>query len=384
MTASDVSIGPGKLVLLALLVAGFSLCVPLSAGGQGYVQVNLFSDVRQQRAPALDMNLVNPWGMAFSPGGPVWISDNRRGLATLYSVHSLPQTFPSRLQPLVVRIPRSALSERGGTAAPTGVTFNNTSDFLISNGSAAAPSLFIFATEQGTISGWNFDVDPVNAVLTVDNSSDAVNGLQRGAVYKGIATGNDAVGNFIYVTNFRDGVVEQYDADFNFVDFFTDPNTVPDADTPGFAPFGIQNIDGQLYVTFAMQDDRRQDAVRGPGAGFVDVFDLDGHFIQTFASGGTLNAPWGIVLAPANFGPLSNDLLIGNFGDGRINAFDPATGAFLGQMSRRNGTPVAIEGLWGLAFGNGGLAGRKNDLLFTAGIQGQSHGLFGRIRAVAH
>src|SRR6516164_7171493 len=381
MTASREFFRPGRFVLVALLVAGFWTAVSVTAEAQGYVELKLFSDVRQPRATQIDPNLVNPWGMAFSPGGPVWISDNRRGLATLYSVHSLPQTFPSRLQPLVVRIPRSALSERGGTAAPTGVTFNNTSDFLISNGSAAAPSLFIFATEQGTISGWNFDVDPVNAVLTVDNSSDAVNGLQRGAVYKGIATGNDAVGNFIYVTNFRDGVIEQYDADFNFVDFFTDPNTVPDADTPGFAPFGIQNVDGQLYVTFAMQDDKRQDVVKGLGAGFVDVFDLEGHFIQTFASGGTLDAPWGVVLAPANFGQLSNDLLIGNFGDGRINAFDPATGAFLGQMSRRDGTPVGIEGLWGLAFGNGGLAGRKNDLLFTAGIKGQSHGLFGRLIA---
>jgi uncharacterized protein (TIGR03118 family) len=384
MTASGLFIRPGKLVLVAALVAGFSTTVALSAGAEGYVQVNLFSDVRQQRAPQSDVNLVNPWGMAFSPAGPVWISDNGKGLATLYSIHFLAQTFPSRAQPLVVRIPRSAGSERGATAAPTGVTFNNTSDFVIENGGASAPSLFIVATEQGTISGWNFDVDPTSAVLTVDNSSDAVNGLQRGAVYKGIATGNDGVGNFIYVTNFRDGVIEQYDADFNFVDFFTDPSTVPDADTPGFAPFGIQNIDGQLYVTFAMQDHKRQDVVKGLGAGFVDVFDLDGHFIQTYASGGMLNAPWGIVLAPANFGQLSNDLLIGNFGDGRISAFDPATGAFLGQMSRRDGTPVAIEGLWGLAFGNGGLAGRKNDLLFTAGIQGQSHGLLGRIRAAAH
>lgn len=384
MAASGLFIRPGKLVLVAVLVAALSATVSLSAGAEGYVQTNLFSDVRQQRAPQSDVNLVNPWGMAFSPAGPVWISDNGRGLATLYSIHFLAQTFPSRAQPLVVRIPRSAASERGATAAPTGVTFNNTSDFVIENGSASAPSLFIVATEQGTIGGWNFDVDPANAVLTVDNSSDVVNGLQRGAVYKGIATGNDGMGNFIYVTNFRDGVIEQYDADFNFVDFFTDPGTVPDANTPGFAPFGIQNIDGQLYVTFAMQDHKRQDVVKGLGAGFVDVFDLDGHFIQTFASGGMLNAPWGIALAPANFGQLSNDLLIGNFGDGRISAFDPVTGAFHGQMSRRDGTPVAIEGLWGLAFGNGGLAGRKNDLLFTAGIQGQSHGLFGRIRAVAH
>jgi uncharacterized protein (TIGR03118 family) len=381
MTASGGFFRPGKLVLVALLVAGFSASVSVPAGAQGYVQVNLFSDVRQQRALQVDQNLVNPWGMAFSPGGPVWVSDNGRGLATLYSVHFLAQAFPSRAQPLVVRIPRLVGSEQGATAAPTGVTFNDTSDFVIGNGSASAPSLFIFATEEGTISGWNFDVDPANAVLTVDNSSDAVNGLQRGAVYKGIATGNNGVGNFIYVTNFRDGVIEQYDADFNFVDFFTDPNTVPDADTPGFAPFGIQNVDGQLYVTFAMQDHTRQDVVKGPGLGFVDVFDLEGHFIQTFASGGTLDAPWGVVLAPANFGQLSNDLLIGNFGDGRINAFDPATGAFLGQMSRRDGTPVGIEGLWGLAFGNGGLAGRKNDLLFTAGIKGQSHGLFGRLIA---
>jgi uncharacterized protein (TIGR03118 family) len=383
MTASGEFTNLRKALLVALLVAGVLASFPLPAHAQGYVQLNLFSDVRQ-RAPQFDVNLVNPWGIAFSPGGPVWISDNGKGLATLYSVHLLTRAFPSRIQPLVVRIPRSAESEQSATTAPSGVTFNNTSDFVIDDGTNAAPSLFIFATEEGTISGWNFDVDPLNAVLAVDNSSDTVNGFRRSAVYKGIATGNDGVGNFIYVTNFRDGVVEQYDADFNFTNFFTDPNTVPDADTPGFAPFGIQNIDGQLYVTFAMQDHKRQDAVKGQGGGFIDVFDLDGHFVQTFASGGTLNAPWGIALAPANFGPLSNDLLIGNFGDGRVNAFDPATGAFEGQMLRRDGTPLAIEGLWALAFGNGGLAGRKNDLLFTAGIQGQSHGLFGRIRAVAH
>jgi uncharacterized protein (TIGR03118 family) len=383
MTASREFIRLPRAVLIALLVAGCWASVPLPARAQGYAQFNLFSDVRQ-RAPQFDANLANPWGMAFSPGGPVWISDNGRGLATLYSVHFLTQAFPSRTQPLVVRIPRSAASEPRATAAPTGVTFNNTSDFLIGTSNASAPSLFIFATEEGTISGWNFDVDPANAILTVDNSSDAVNGLQRGAVYKGIATGNDGVGNFIYVTNFRDGVIEQYDANFDFVGFFTDPNTVPDADTPGFAPFGIQNVDGQLYVTFAMQDHNRQDVVKGQGLGFVDVFDVGGHFIQTFASGGTLDAPWAVVLAPANFGPLSNDLLIGNFGDGRINTFDPATGAFLGQMPRRDGTPLAIEGLRGLAFGNGGLAGRKNELFFTAGVQGQSHGLFGRLRPSTH
>jgi uncharacterized protein (TIGR03118 family) len=254
---------------------------------------------------------------------------------------------------------------------------------VITENSSSAASLFLFATEDGTISGWNFQVDPTHAILEVDNSSPGgVDGSPLGAIYKGLASGSNDSDNFIYATNFRDGVVEMYDGKFNFVKSFTDPSITPDASSPGFAPFGIRNINGQLFVTFALQDADREDDVAGAGNGFVDIFDTNGTFIKRFASQGTLNSPWGLALAPANFGKFSNALLVGNFGDGRINAFDSSTGAFLGQLQDNQGQPISIEGLWTLTFGNGGLAGQTNDLFFSAGIDDENHGLFGRIMAV--
>lgn len=343
-----------------------------------YLQKNLVSDI-PGLAAFTDPNLVNSWGVGFSPTGPFWVADNGTGFSTVYYANGRP--FPKPPSPLVVTIPPPT----GGTpaAAPTGLTFNGTSDFVISENVSSAPSLFLFDTEDGTISGWSFKVDAANAILKVDNSAPGgVDGSEFGAVYKGLAIGNDGSGNFIYAANFRDGVIEMYDGKFNFVKSFTDPSITPDAPNPGFAPFGIRNINGQLFVTFAMQDADRHDDVSGPGVGFVDIFNLDGTFVAQFASGGTLNSPWGLALAPANFGKFSNALLVGNFGDGRINAFDPNSHAFLGQLQNNQGKPITIEGLWTITFGNGGLAGRTNTLFFAAGIDDESHGLFGRITAV--
>ena len=211
-------------------------------------------------------------------------------------------------------------------------------------------------------------MDLHNAIVAVDNSG-------SGAVYKGLAIGTNGDGaSFIYATNFNSGWVEMYDSNFKWVRNFTD------GDVPwGYAPFGIQNIGGKLYVTFALQDDAKHDDTPGAGHGFVDVFDLRGNKLKRLISRGTLNSPWGLAWAPSNFGGLSGDLLVGNFGNGHINAFDISTGAAKGPMLRSSGSPLEIQGLWGLAFGNGAAAGPTNTLLFTAGPGGEKHGLFGTL-----
>jgi uncharacterized protein (TIGR03118 family) len=274
--------------------------------------------------------------------------------------------------PLTVTIPAPAGSPAGTTSAPTGVIFNGGGGFNVSQNGTLFSSVFIFDTEDGTISGWSPGFsDRTLAVLAVDRSN-----IGKGAVYKGLAIGTNSSGMFIYATNFRFGTVEMFDSNFELVGSFTD-HRLPQS----YAPFGIQNIGGNLYVTFAKQDAKKHDDVAGPGNGFVDVFDTNGNLISRLIARGSLNSPWGLALAPADFGQFSNDLLVGNFGDGLINAFDPNTGAFLGQLSDRNGNSIMIDGLWSLQFGNGAAAGATNELFFTAGIDGEAHGLFGNIQS---
>lgn len=353
------------------------LCVCLPAFAGSYEQVNLVSDIFGI-ARFQDTNLVNAWGITYGPTTPFWIVDNGTGVSTLYNQDGV-------AVPLVVQIPRPdgtcPTAQNPTPAAPTGIVFNgNANSFPV----AGKPARFIFDAEDGTISGWN---SGTCAVLAVDNSQNAVDGFKLGAIYKGLAIGNNGSGDFIFATNFRDGVVEIYDAQFHYVGFFTDPNITPDAGRPGFAPFGIQNINGLLYVTFALQDDDREDDVAGAGNGFVDVFDLQGNFKRTFASGGRLNSPWGLALAAEGFGKFSHHLLIGNFGDGRINAFDFHSGHSDGPLKNDRGEAIFIGGLWGLKFGGGGknastgalVNGAPNELFFTAGIDHEGHGLFGKI-----
>ena len=234
---------------------------------------------------------------------------------------------------------------------------------------------FIFATEDGTIAAWT---GGTAASLKVDNSG-------SGAVYKGLAIGNNGSGNHLYAANFNSGTVDVFDASFAPVTVsggFTDPNL-----PSGFAPFNIQNINGNLVVTFAKQDAAKHDDVAGPGNGFVDVFDANGVLLRRLVSNGPLDSPWGLALAPAGFGIFSGDLLVGNFGDGTINAFNPITGALLGHLTDLSGSPITIEGLWALLFGNGGNGGTADELFFTAGIPGtgavEDHGLFGDLTAAA-
>jgi uncharacterized protein (TIGR03118 family) len=352
-----------------LVITMLMLVLPVVANaheGNFYRQTNLVSDL-QGVAKFTDPNLVNPWGIAFGPHTPLWVADNGTGVATTYKGDGTPQ-------PLVVTIPPP--TGQTSPAAPTGIVFNNTNSFVVSENGKSGPAVFIFATEDGTISGWNPNVDQTNAILEVDNSN-----TTTGPVYKGLASGKDQGQDLLFATNFRFGQVDVFNSQFELVKSFTD-HDVPS----GFAPFGIRNIHGLLYVTFAKQDAAKHDDVAGAGNGFVDVFNTNGHLIKHLISQGVLNSPWGLVVAPSNFGRFSNALLVGNFGDSTINAFNPHNGAFLGTIKDRqgnalgrDGNPPGSKGLWGLTFGNGAQGAGRNTLFFTAGINDESNGLFGSI-----
>jgi uncharacterized protein (TIGR03118 family) len=352
---------PTQLLICMLGVSAAIGSVCSARAQSAYAQHNLVSDV-PGLADHTDPNLLNPWGIAFSATSPFWISDNHSGLSTLYNGSGTPQT-------LVVTVPPPAGCTPPG--APTGIIFNNTTNFIVASNAAAR---FIFATEDGTISAW---ASGATAVLKVDNSASS-------AIYKGLALGNAAGSNYLYAADFHNGKIDVVDENFSPVTLagsFTDPR-IP----AGFAPFGIESIGTNLWVTYAKQDADKEDDVPGPGNGYVDIFDTSGNLVKRFASNGALDSPWGVALAPAGFGRFAGHLLIGNFGDGTINAFDPASGALVGPLSTTNGVPIAIEGLWGLKFGNGGNGGDTNTLYFTAGIAAggalEDHGLFGSISAV--
>jgi uncharacterized protein (TIGR03118 family) len=311
------------------------------------------------RAQHLDTNLVNPWGISASGSSPMWVSDNNAGVTTLYD--GAGNGFPPPPNgPLVVKIPQPDGSD-GGT--PTGTVFNGGGGF---NGDR-----FLFATEDGTIAGWNPAVNFTRARIEVDRSA-----VGLGAVYKGLAIGNNGA-DHIYASNFRFGTIEVFDGSYTMVTLsgsFTDPG-IP----AGFAPFNIQNLGGVLYVTYAMQKPDKHDDQSGPGFGYVDAYDLNGQLLRRVASAGTLNSPWGLAIAPASFGNFHNNLLVGNFGDGRINAYNLGTGAFRGQLKSETSAPIEIPGLWGLRFGNGGVGASPNTLYFAAGINDEQDGLFGSI-----
>jgi uncharacterized protein (TIGR03118 family) len=344
-----------KTKVLALILSIFAITAATNVVAQtnAYQQTNLVSDVAGM-ASHTDPKLINPWGISFFPGQPFWVADNNSGYSTLYDATGASQ------QPTVLIPPPNGAA---GSATPTGTVANSTSGFVVGSG----PSLFLFDTEDGTISGWNGT--GINAILAVDRSS-------MGAVYKGLAMINHNSADFLLATNFNSGQVEVFDHNFHLTALtgsFTDPSL-----PAGYAPFGIQTVGSQVFVTYALQDSAMHDPISAPGNGFVSIFNTDGTFVKRFASNGTLNSPWGVVMTPASFGAFSNDILVGNFGDGTINAFDPATGNFLGQLNGNSGTPLSNSGLWALVFGAGG-TGNPDTLYFTAGLAGETHGLFGSI-----
>jgi uncharacterized protein (TIGR03118 family) len=346
----------------------------------------------KHQAP-FDPNLQNPWGIAASGTSPFWISDNGAGVSTLYNSQG-------QKRPLVVSIP-SPDDPLGASGTPTGAVFNpSSSDFMISgvdkNGNPITrAAVFLFATEDGTIVGWNPNVNPstfdpvadaANAgtygIIAVDNSARG-NGKKgkgkgegQGAVYKGLAIAQAADGSyFLYAANFRQGRVEMYHGStFALIDTFTDKKA------KGYAPFNVVSIGSQLVVTFAVPNKERHDDVAGPGNGIVETFDLSGNMLKVLVQGGSLNSPWGVAPAPSDFGDLKNDLLIGNFGDGKINAFDPDSGALLGTLTKSDGKTFVVDGLWAIKFGTDSPnEGTHNTLFFTAGVNGETDGLFGKL-----
>jgi uncharacterized protein (TIGR03118 family) len=332
-----------------------------------FAQTNLVSDGFVPAATT-DPNLINPWGLTHSATSPFWVSDNGAGVTTIYTGAGAKVNvggFPA----ITIATPPGQTSP----ASPTGDVFNIAgTGFNVSSGGHTASSVFIFATEDGTISGWSPTVNPASSVLAVDNSQGGT-----GAVYKGLAIGQTADGTFLYATNFRNGTVDMFDQNFKQVNSFTDP-TVP----AGFAPFNVQVLDDHLFVTFAMQDPTKHDDVPGVGHGFVDEFDLQGNLLQRVASGGALDSPWGLAIAPPGFGEFANDLLVGNFGDGTINVFNPQNDHFLGKLEDANGAPITIFDLWALVPGTGNAGTDPNKIYFTAGVKNEAHGLFGSLAAI--
>lgn len=331
-------------------IAGLAL-VAAPAHAQ-YAQTNLVSNIPGLAAHT-DPDLQNPWGMSFSNGSPFWISDNGTGLSTLYNGLGVKS-------PLVVSIPLPT----GAPSAPTGQVFNSAGAFNLSNGSNAA---FLFATEDGTIAGWNGGAG-TTAVTMVDNS--------QVASYKGLAISGSGATARLYAANFATGRVDVWDGSFNVVGGgFVDP-----ALPAGYAPFNVQNVDGNIVVTYAVVGATGDD-VAGAGNGVVDVYDANGVLLRRLSSGGALNSPWGVALAPSTFGPFGNALLVGNFGDGTINAYDFFTGMMLGTLTDGTGMPIVNDGLWAIAFGNHSMTSDPNSLYLTAGLNDEADGLFARITA---
>jgi uncharacterized protein (TIGR03118 family) len=338
--------------VISIATVGLTLSLSTNVFAQHYQQTNLVSDV-PGLAATTDSNLVNAWGLSRSASSPWWVADNGTGVSTLY-------TGAGAIVPLVVTIPVPPSGTPPST--PTGTVFNATADFLGDH--------FIFVTEDGTISGWS---GGTSAILRKNNAGSAI--------YKGLTIAQINGANFLYAANFFAGSVEVYDKDYMPVTL--DASAFSDSKIPpGFAPFNVQNINDKVFVTFAKQGEGNEDEVDGPGLGFVDEFDSSGNLLMRLRSGRWMNAPWGVALAPDNFGKLSGRLLIGQFGSGEIASFDPDTGNFHGLLRGPHGQPLSIDGLWALSFGNGAAAGPTNTLFFTAGIEDEQHGLFGKITPI--
>ena len=349
---------PRRALALAASV-GLLLAVALPATARNINADNTYSvHLLWSNVPGMaagtDASLVNGWGISHSGTSPWWVSNEGSDTSTLYNGGTGAKV------PLVVTVD-------GG---PTGQVFNGSADFKVDAGTGLLPSRFIFATEEGELYGWNtVGTDSIEAVET------------DGAIYLGLAIGTNAGANYLYAANFHAGTVDVFNGswgDANLPGDFVDP-TLPD----GYAPFGIQSIGGLIYVAYAKQNEDGDEEVAGEGFGYVSAFDLDGNFVERVVSGGDLNAPWGLARAPSDFGKFSGDLLVGNFGDGRIHAYRvgedgwEAHGVLKGEDHR----PIVIDGLWGIGFGNGAGAGPANRLFFAAGPDDETHGLFGSISA---
>jgi len=341
------------LILLTIVLAStIFMATGLYAASKFYQVTNLVSDSGAIPANHNDPNLINSWGIAFGSTGFACVADNGTGLATFYDGAGV--------------LHGSAIT---GLGAPTGVIFNDTPDFVVAGDLDTGPATFLFATENGTIFGWFPGVSSGNAAVLAVTTP--------GAVYKGLSQTFDGTGHFLLAADFSGAKIDVFNATFGpaaLAGSFADPK-IP----AGYAPFGIQNINGDIYVTYAKQDAAKHDDVKGRGHGFVSVFDAKGNLVDRVVTRGQLNSPWGLAVSPASFGRFGNDLLVGNFGDGKINAYDLGTGNFRGTLSLSNGHPIVLDGLWGIRFGNGLENQPTNALFFASGPGSEAHGLYGMI-----
>jgi uncharacterized protein (TIGR03118 family) len=347
----------------------------------GFVETPLASNI-PGLAPNRVRELTNPWGFFETPTGLFRVAANGSGQGILLNAQGQKSGAD-------INIPAPAGSPSGTTSTPNGVIDNTSADFVITVHGQSAPATLLFSTEDGTIAGWSPSLSQTRAVIAADESG-------SGAVYKSLEMGQAGGVNYIYATNFHNATVDVFDTHFALHTFFAGQFTDPNAPT-GFAPFGVKDVGGTLFVTYAKQNDEQHDDVAGPGNGFIDEFSTDGHFIKRFASGtaagGTLtalNSPFGTAIAPAGFGPFGGDLLIGNFGDSHVSAFDPSTGQFLGQLQNTQGQPLVLDagitgtggntkGLWGIDFGNGQGGAGTQTLFFASGPNDESDGVFGMV-----
>ncbi len=346
-----------------------------------YAQANLVSNVAGV-APVTDPNLVNAWGLSRATNGAWWVSDNGTGLSTLYN------GVTGAISPLVVKVPSGDLN-LSPTGTPTGTIFNGTKDFAVA---PSKPAIFLFATEDGTISGWNPGVLPTTAIVEVNEHSASVfKGMTMAQatveeVGAGTKTISSVTANYLYVADFRKGQIAIYDGSFQHATQLEQrfARALRFEGYNNYAPFNVQNLGGNLYVAFAKQDKAKHDEIDGPGLGFVVSMSPEGKLLQVFQTGAFLNAPWGLAIASGDFGAYSHDLLVGNFGSGTIDVFNPITGHYLGQLLDKTNAPIVIGGLWGLSFGISGSSGPANTLFFGAGPGGESNGLFGGITALTN
>jgi len=346
---------------VALSLAAALLIQPAAAQVENvYIVTNLISDDGSVPGTIPDPNLINGWGIAASSTSPWWVSSADMSVARIY-------TGAGAINGLTVNV----------SGNPTGIVFYGGAGFLVTNGITTAPARFLFAAEDGSISGWNFGLPPNG----VPPPTQAWVGLPAagGASYKGLAVAQTAGGDFLYAADFHNAKVDIISSTWEVVSTAT---TFVDPGLPkGYAPFGIQNINGRIFVTYGKQDDEAEEEVAGAGLGVVSVFDTAGAFIARVATRGALNAPWGLAQAPAGFGRFSGNLLVGNFGDGRINAFDFETFEPRGHLKDADHKPIVVDGLWGIGFGNDAGSGSSKALYFAAGPEDETHGLFGKIEA---
>jgi len=332
--------------------------------GSTFHQTNLVADQASAGAVITDPTMLNPWGLAFSATSPLWVSDNNSGLATVYSIPAGGTTITKA--GLTVAVQGGRTSTNDGSS-PTGQVFNSTPGFVVTTAAGSGPAAFIFDSESGQIQAWSPKADPTHALVEVSSPT---------AVYKGLAIASTDQGAFLYAANFNAGTVDVFDSTFKLTHLlgsFSDPR-IP----MGYAPFGIQQINGLIYVTYAQQDAAKHDDVAGPGKGFIDIYTTNGLLVKRLASRGALNAPWGLAQAPAGFGRFGGDLLVGNFGNGWINAFQQFSGQPAGPLLDQKGMPIAIDGLWGLDFGTAAMGG-TGTLLFSSGPNAQANGLVGSL-----